>query len=71
FGFALVAIFIGAISIYSFLWTYIAIFDYSGSPNSYIGVIKLTLAVLDNIKLLISVAGFVTAAVIFFKYVKN
>ena len=68
-GFAIVAIFIGTISIYSFLWIYLNLF--LNTPNSYTGVITLTLAIMDNIKLLLAVIGFLTAVVFFFRYIKK
>ncbi|NHI92187.1 MAG: hypothetical protein EAX96_06755 [Candidatus Lokiarchaeota archaeon] len=69
FGFALVSIFVGTISIYAFLWIYLDIFI--NTPNSFTGVIMLTLAIMDNIKLLLAVIGFITAVVFFFKYIRK
>ncbi|MHA1402546.1 MAG: hypothetical protein ACTSSI_02190 [Candidatus Helarchaeota archaeon] len=76
-GFGLVALFIGTIAIYSFLQLYLATVTnfYIGlglSPNAPpLSQIKLFLAFVDNVKLIISMIGFITGLVFFIKYLKK
>lgn len=73
FGFALVTIFIGTIAIYSFLILYYNTL-YNLSPTIYqipLNISRLFLGVIDNMKLIISIFGFVAGIFLFFKYMRR
>ena len=69
FGFSLIFIFIGTISIYSFFWIYY-LKNTQGS-NIYVDSIVLVFTIIENLKLVVAIMGFVVAIVIFFKYLRT
>ena len=69
FGFSLIFIFIGTISIYSFFWIYY-LKNTQGS-NIYVDSIVLVFTIIENLKLIVSILGFVVAIVFFFRYMQT